>query len=151
MEAPVYKPTTGGAAPRLLQAGIDLEEILRELLGPADEEPTSNSPRPVAFAGQPEVVFDLCVQGVRYTLIRHAEEAPAPPPHVTLSPREQEIVRLIAKGLPNKAIAAALDISLWTVATHLRRVFSKLGVNSRAEMVARILNDQRLARSVRGS
>ncbi len=56
-----------------------------------------------------------------------------------LSPREREIVRLVARGLPNKAIAQVLDISLWTVATHVRRVFAKLGVASRAEMVAKIL------------
>ena len=62
---------------------------------------------------------------------------PVPPPAPTLSPREQEIVRLVAVGLPNKAIAAVLEISVWTVATHLRRVFAKLEVNSRAGMVAR--------------
>lgn len=53
-----------------------------------------------------------------------------------LSPREQEIVRLVAKGLPNKTIAAILDISPWTVATHLRRIFGKLSVRSRAAMIA---------------
>jgi DNA-binding NarL/FixJ family response regulator len=55
---------------------------------------------------------------------------------INLSPREQEIVRLIARGLSNKAVAAVLDISPATVATHLRRIFSKLDVTSRAEMVA---------------
>ncbi|MEZ4618345.1 MAG: helix-turn-helix transcriptional regulator [Caldilineaceae bacterium] len=58
---------------------------------------------------------------------------------VHLSPREQEIVRLVAKGYPNKTIAGVLDISPWTVSTHLRRIFAKLGVNSRAEMVASAL------------
>jgi DNA-binding CsgD family transcriptional regulator len=55
-----------------------------------------------------------------------------------LSPREIEIVRLVAKGLPNKTIAGVLEISPWTVATYLRRVFAKLGVGSRAAMVARL-------------
>ena len=55
-----------------------------------------------------------------------------------LTPREHEITRLVAKGLPNKTIAGVLDMSPWTVATHLRRVFAKLGVNSRAAMVARL-------------
>ena len=45
----------------------------------------------------------------------------------------------MARGLPTKAIANVLDVSLWTVSTHLRRVFAKLQVNSRAEMVARAL------------
>ncbi|HZA34714.1 MAG TPA: helix-turn-helix transcriptional regulator, partial [Vicinamibacterales bacterium] len=60
---------------------------------------------------------------------------------ISLSPREREIVRLVAKGLPNKAIADVLDISLWTVATHLRRIFAKLGVGTRAEMIARVIGD----------
>jgi hypothetical protein len=45
----------------------------------------------------------------------------------------------VAKGLPNKCISAVLEISTWTVATHLRRVFAKLGVSSRAAMIARVL------------
>jgi DNA-binding NarL/FixJ family response regulator len=59
--------------------------------------------------------------------------------------RECEIVRLVAKGHCNKTIALVLDISAWTVATHLRRIFAKLEVSSRAEMVARALQDGLLA------
>lgn len=94
-----------------------------------------------------EVLFDLGLNGQRYTLIRSAEiELPgdkdlgaAEEDEIHLSPREQEIVRLVAKGYPNKTIAGILDISPWTVSTHLRRIFTKLGVNSRAEMVASAL------------
>jgi DNA-binding CsgD family transcriptional regulator len=46
---------------------------------------------------------------------------------------------MIAKGYPNKAIAGVLEISGWTVGTHLRRIFSKLGVTSRAAMIARVM------------
>ena len=49
---------------------------------------------------------------------------------------------MVARGYPNRTIASALDISSWTVASHLRRVFSKLGVSSRAAMVARLLEDE---------
>jgi DNA-binding CsgD family transcriptional regulator len=56
-----------------------------------------------------------------------------------LSPREQEIARMVARGLPNKAIAAVLEISTWTVGTYLRRMFAKLGVTSRAAMIARLM------------
>ena len=52
-----------------------------------------------------------------------------------LSPREMQIARLVARGATNRAIATTLDISSWTVNTHLRRVFAKLGVSNRAEMV----------------
>jgi DNA-binding CsgD family transcriptional regulator len=56
-----------------------------------------------------------------------------------LSPRESQIAALIASGATNRLIASVLDISLWTVSTHIRRIFAKLGVNSRAELVARLL------------
>jgi DNA-binding CsgD family transcriptional regulator len=57
-------------------------------------------------------------------------------PRHALSPRELQIARLVADGATNRAIASSLDISLWTVSTHMRRIFAKLGVCSRAEMVA---------------
>lgn len=46
---------------------------------------------------------------------------------------------MVAKGHPNKVIADVLNISSWTVCTHLRRIFAKLGVGSRAAMVAQLL------------
>ena len=57
-------------------------------------------------------------------------------PRHALSPREVQIARLVADGATNRAIASSLDISLWTVSTHMRRIFAKLDVGSRAEMVA---------------
>jgi DNA-binding CsgD family transcriptional regulator len=57
---------------------------------------------------------------------------------LSLSPREREIVRMVALGRQNKVIAAVLNISSWTVCTHLRRIFAKLGVTSRAAMVAKV-------------
>lgn len=56
----------------------------------------------------------------------------------SLSPREQEIARLVAIGYPNKTIAGILDISPWTVATHIRRIFNKLGVHGRPAMIAEL-------------
>lgn len=58
---------------------------------------------------------------------------------VSISPRENEIIRLVAAGYPNKTIAGVLDISPWTVATHIRRLFDKLRVHSRAELIARLV------------
>jgi len=46
---------------------------------------------------------------------------------------------MVAKGYANKTIATVLEISAWTVGTYLRRIFAKLGVSSRAAMVARLL------------
>jgi DNA-binding CsgD family transcriptional regulator len=81
------------------------------------------------------VLVDIDLDGRRYLLIRGPAVEPRNP---VLSPREAEIVRLVAGGHPNKVIAALLEISAWTVGTHVRRVFAKLGVTSRAAMVARL-------------
>jgi hypothetical protein len=48
---------------------------------------------------------------------------------------------MVARGYPNKVIAGVLDISSWTVCTHLRRIFAKLGVTSRAAMVAKVIEE----------
>lgn len=54
-----------------------------------------------------------------------------------LTGRELEIAVLVAHGCATKRIAFKLRISEWTVATYLRRIFAKLDVSSRAEMVYR--------------
>jgi len=56
-----------------------------------------------------------------------------------LSEREKGILRLMATGAPNKAIAAQLYISESTVKTHVQSIFQKLGVNDRTEAVTRAL------------
>jgi DNA-binding NarL/FixJ family response regulator len=54
-----------------------------------------------------------------------------------LTPREHEILAMLAEGLPNKLIASRLGISDHTVKTHLEAIFDKLGASNRAEAVAR--------------
>jgi LuxR family maltose regulon positive regulatory protein len=54
-----------------------------------------------------------------------------------LSTRETEILKLIAQGLSNKEIARSLDIGPETVKSHLKSVFTKLGVERRAQAVSR--------------
>ena len=53
-----------------------------------------------------------------------------------LTPREREIVALIAKGRSNKAIARELFISPATVARHVSNILAKLGFSSRSEVAA---------------
>lgn len=53
-----------------------------------------------------------------------------------LSPREQEILQLVARGRENKQIARDLGISEATVKTHIKSIFARLEVRSRAEAVA---------------
>ena len=86
-------------------------------------------------SGDEPLLLDVEVRGVRCVLRRVDPE----PARVTLSPREQEIARMVAQGYPNKTIGAVLDISIWTVGTYLRRIFAKYGVTSRAAMVAKVM------------
>jgi DNA-binding CsgD family transcriptional regulator len=53
-----------------------------------------------------------------------------------LTPREVEVLRLVADGKPNKAIAAELAVSAKTVDRHLSNIFTKLGVSSRTAAAA---------------
>jgi predicted ATPase/DNA-binding CsgD family transcriptional regulator len=56
----------------------------------------------------------------------------APPLHARLTPREMDVLRLLAQGLTSAQIAGRLVISLLTVNTHVRAIYSKLGVTSRS-------------------
>jgi len=53
-----------------------------------------------------------------------------------LTPRQQDVLQLLAEGLPNKAICNRLDMSEATVKTHLRTLFILLDVNTRTQCVA---------------
>jgi Response regulator containing a CheY-like receiver domain and an HTH DNA-binding domain len=54
-----------------------------------------------------------------------------------LSPRECDVLELIGQGYSNKRVARALGITAETVKSHVKRVFIKLDVNTRAHAVAR--------------
>ena len=85
------------------------------------------------------VVGQLEIEGQQYLIVevkeslRHVEHSLAE----LLTERELQIIAFVALGWSNKQIAKRLQISEWTVSTHLRRIFIKLGVDSRAAMVYR--------------
>ncbi len=64
-----------------------------------------------------------------------------------LTAREQEVVRLVSRGMSNKAIAQELGISPRTVEGHLNHVFEKIGATSRTELVHFSLANSLFARS----
>jgi DNA-binding NarL/FixJ family response regulator len=68
-------------------------------------------------------------------LLRHFQDAARSPEAPTLTPRETEILHLIARGLSNRAAAEALDLSRATVRTHLEHIYAKLDVSNRTEAV----------------
>ena len=60
-------------------------------------------------------------------------------PAITLSPRETEVLALVAQGNSNPEIAARLHLSEATVKTHLLHVFEKLGVRDRTRAVTKAM------------
>jgi DNA-binding NarL/FixJ family response regulator len=66
---------------------------------------------------------------------------PPPPLAEELTPRELEVLQLIAEGLPNKAIAARLHLSEKTVKSHVSNVLAKLGVTDRTQAALRAVRD----------
>lgn len=59
-------------------------------------------------------------------------------PRGALTHRELQVANLLARGLPNERIAQSLSISPWTLASHLRRMYAKFDVHTRAELVGRL-------------
>ena len=53
-----------------------------------------------------------------------------------LSPREQEVTRLVMEGLNNKDIATRLSLSVGTIKIHLHNIYEKLGIRSRLQLAA---------------
>jgi two-component system nitrate/nitrite response regulator NarL len=78
--------------------------------------------------------------------IRNAEGSPI------LTPREEQVAALVAEGLGNRPIARELNLSEHTVKKYLFRIFEKLGVSNRVELVLYVVNhgDPRQAEWVAG-
>jgi DNA-binding NarL/FixJ family response regulator len=72
----------------------------------------------------------LAPRAAREMLTSRADTAGTPS---GLSPREREVLRLVAEGLPNKLIARQLEISEKTVKAHLTSVFAQIGVTDRTQ------------------
>ena len=65
----------------------------------------------------------------------HAARSPDRPAD-TLTPQEEAVTQLVARGLSNREVAAELFVAEKTVQYHLTRVYAKLGVRSRTELAA---------------
>lgn len=66
-----------------------------------------------------------------------ANAQPEPAIYEALTPRELEVLELLAEGLSNRAAASRLDISEHTVKFHVSSIFSKLGAGNRTDAVRR--------------
>ena len=84
-----------------------------------------------------QIIGQFQSEGQTYTIIQEKESANRDSLNLAkiLTARELQIATLVAQGKSNKQIAKHLQISKWTVSTHLRRIFMKLRVDNRAAMV----------------
>jgi two-component system, NarL family, nitrate/nitrite response regulator NarL len=141
---------------------LEQEALLKVLVRQVTSSPPRKLPQTTNMMVN-EVIFESDVDGVHYYLVRCSQEKSISYPQfssqenpsldgdadhfeekINLSPREIAIAKLVAQGLSNKCIGIHLQISPWTVATHLRRIFVKLGVTSRTAMIACLLDENRL-------
>jgi len=69
------------------------------------------------------------------------EYAPALParPGFALTKRERQILSLVMQGLSNRQIADHLGLKYYTVTTHLKNIYKKVGLHKRAAVVAKVL------------
>ncbi len=88
-----------------------------------------------------EALRDVCSGGsviqprLARSLLRRLQRKGVEDPVVRLTPRETEVLTLIAKGLNNRAVAETLGVSRATVRTHLEHIYGKLEVSNRTEAV----------------
>jgi DNA-binding NarL/FixJ family response regulator len=78
----------------------------------------------VVYAGEKQIQPDVAAE-----LAKHTADAP-------LTPRELEVLKLVASGCANKAISAHLDINEETTKTHIKSVLAKLGARDRTHAVS---------------
>lgn len=139
----------GGGASRLLTHGVyrDSDAIfasvsgvtrgyfLRRVRPPALLEPLVSSPMDAAVVGteadrQILRYFQTCLE---------PETGVVESRGALLTSREAEVLESLRRGLADKEVARELGISVWTVHSHLKRIFAKYGVRTRTEAVVRHL------------
>lgn len=121
----------------LLSAHVDSETVYKAVAAGAGAYLSKDSSRDricdaIAAVARGETVISSEVQAGLAAEIQHREREQRP----ALTPREQEILVLIAQGLSAPTIAGQLYLSPSTVKTHLKSVYEKLGVSDRAAAVA---------------
>ena len=123
-----------GAAGWLMKS-VDLEALPRVLRG--------------AHAGEAVIPRSLCKRVIAEAIgMGRADRNRLRPIRSSLTPREWEVVDLLAEGATTVGIAAELKLSQATVRTHVKHILGKLGVHSRDEAVRHV---ERLRRERAGS
>jgi LuxR family transcriptional regulator, maltose regulon positive regulatory protein len=116
--------------------GAPMAALLRALAtSPAKFQAVAAAPLPRAYLDRLIEAFEH--QGVTVLPRRRPGATFVPGLIEPLSPRELDVLRLLATGRPNRAIAKELVVTLDTVKRHVSHLFSKLGVSNRTQAVAR--------------
>ncbi|EON25335.1 regulatory protein, LuxR [Nocardioides sp. CF8] len=79
---------------------------------------------------------ERCDRELRAGGVHATRPAPADRRPETLTPQEELVTELVARGMTNRAVATELFVSTKTVQYHLTRIYSKLGIRSRGELAA---------------
>ena len=135
---------------------LDAPELGAPVLALVPDEPTAEgalsagvrgllfrdvAPAPLLAAlravAQGLTVFEPALASVRAPPRAATSTSTSAPGPESLTPREREVLALLAEGLSNKAIADRLDISEHTAKFHVNAVLAKLGVQRRTEAVVR--------------
>jgi len=134
--------------PRRLELAAALEDLSVELIAADREAAIDGLGRTLALYTELGATWDarrvrsrLRELGVRRRLIAAEPETNG---WTALTTSELTVARLVAEGLTNREVAERLFVSPHTVSSHLRHVFSKLGITSRVEL-ARVARDYEIA------
>jgi DNA-binding CsgD family transcriptional regulator len=91
------------------------------------------------FSQRERTIVDVLFQGIDW--LHHACKGDSELIEFgSLTPRERQVLSLLLKGFALKDVAASLTLSRHTVADHLKEIYRKLGVNSRAELLAKFIS-----------
>ena len=128
--------------PIIVFTGLMDDAILLDLVAlPVNGVVAKTEPAAVVLAA-----IELVLAGGQYFPPRLAEIAlrdPERPPagnQVRITPRQQEVLQLLAAGRSNKEIAIALGLSPATIKTHVAQAMATIGASNRTEAAARAIN-----------
>lgn len=123
----------------MLTVYADSEHIFNSLAAGASGYLLKQTPEPELLAALREVHAGASPMtgSVARRVVQHFQSLPPQtPPGVHLTPREQQVLELLARGFLYKEIAVELEMSVPTVNTHIRHIYEKMHVQSRGQAVA---------------
>lgn len=125
--------------------GSDTDETLSDVLNAGVNCLLSKDASPqdlvtaiqAAAAGRTVLAPGIAQRLVTWFCEQPGTREPVPCPEVTtLTPRERDVIQMVARGMSTEEVARELTIGVATVRTHIYRVRTKLGVRDRAELVS---------------